>query len=150
VAKVLVDADALPAAARDILFRAARRVRIKTILVANKIIRIPESEYLDFQMAEQGFDEADEIIVSLAEAADIVITADIPLAAQAIAKGAVAIDPRGHLYDSDSIKERLAMRDFMDTLRKSGAITGGPPPYDKKASQAFASQLDRLLAKTKG
>lgn len=149
MSKILVDADALPAAARDILFRAAGRVKIKTILVANKILRIPESEYIAFQLAEQGFDEADAIIVSLAEKDDLVITADIPLAAQVIAQGAIAIDPRGHLYDVESIKERLAMRDFMDTLRKSGAITGGPPPYDKKACQAFASQLDKLLAKIK-
>jgi len=147
MAKVLVDADALPAPARDILFRAAGRVKIKTILVANKTLRIPESEFITFQMAEQGFDEADAIIISLTKTGDIVITADIPLASQAIANGATAIDPRGQLYDIDSIKERLAMRDFMDTLRKSGVITGGPPPYDKKACQAFAAQLDKLLAK---
>ncbi|MBU1108436.1 MAG: YaiI/YqxD family protein [Candidatus Riflebacteria bacterium] len=146
-AKILVDADALPGAARDILFRAAQRVRLKTTFIANKLLRMPDSEFISFKLAEQGFDEADAIIVELVEAGDIVVTADIPLAAAVVAKGALAIDPRGHLYSEENIKERLFVRDFMDTLRKSGATTGGPPPYDKKACQAFASQLDRLLAK---
>lgn len=147
--KILVDADALPATARDILFRAIQRVKVKAIFVANKPLRMPDSDLISFQLAEQGFDVADARIVELVEAGDIVITADIPLAAYVVARGALAIDPRGQLYDEDNIKERLFVRDFMDTLRKSGANTGGPPPYGKKECQAFAGQLDRLLAKIK-
>ena len=144
--KILVDADALPGAARDILFRAAQRVRVKAKFFANKLLRMPDSEFISFEMAEQGFDVADENIVEQVEAGDIVITADIPLAAQVVEKGALAIDPRGQLYDNANIKERLFVRDFMDTLRKSGAVTGGPAPYGKKECQAFACLLDRLLA----
>jgi uncharacterized protein YaiI (UPF0178 family) len=148
--KILVDADALPGAARDILFRAAERVGVRMILVANKQLRIPESEFISFEMIEQGFDVADARIVQLVEAGDIIVTADIPLAAEVVARGGVAIDPRGSMYSSENVKERLFVRDFMDTLRKSGATTGGPPPYGKKDCQAFANQLDRLLAGYKG
>lgn len=146
-AKILVDSDALPGAARDILFRAAQRVKIRTIFIANKLLRMPDSEYISFELADQGFDEADARIVELAESGDIIVTADIPLAAAVVAKGALAVDPRGELYNEDNIKERLFVRDFMDNLRKSGATTGGPPPYGKKESKAFAGQIDRLLNK---
>lgn len=145
--KLLVDADALPGAARDILFRAAQRVRIKTIFVANKPLRMPDSEFISFELTEQGFDVADARIVELVRAGDIVVTADIPLAAEVVARGALAIDPRGQLYSAENVKERLFIRDFMDTLRKSGATTGGPAPYGIKESRAFASQIDRLLAR---
>lgn len=145
--KILVDADALPGAARDILFRAAQRVGVTMIFIANKLLRMPESPYISFEMIEQGFDVADARIVELLEAGDIVVTADIPLAAEVVAKGGLAIDPRGQMYCGENVKERLFVRDFMDTLRKSGAITGGPPPYGKKECQAFANQLDRLLAR---
>lgn len=145
--KILVDADALPGTARDILFRAANRVRIATIFIANKQLRMPASEYISFEMIDQGFDVADARIVELVVSGDIVVTADIPLAAEVVAKGALAIDPRGQLYSDENIKERLFIRDFMDTLRKSGATTGGPPPYGKKECQAFAGHLDRLLAR---
>jgi len=147
--KILVDADALPGAARDILFRAADRVRVKMILVANKLLRVPESEFISFEMIEQGFDVADARIVALVETGDLVVTADIPLAAEVVARGGVAIDQRGAIYTPENVKERLFMRDFMDTLRKSGATTGGPPPYGKKECQAFANQLDRLLASSR-
>ena len=146
-AKILVDSDALPGAARDILFRAAQRVKIKTIFIANKPLRMPDSEYICFELAQQGFDVADARIVELAEPGDIIVTADIPLAALVVAKGALAVDPRGKLYSENNIKERLFVRDFMDDLRKSGATTSGPPPYGKKESKAFAGQIDRLLAK---
>lgn len=145
--KLLVDADALPVAARDILFRAAQRVKVMAIFVANKLLRMPESEFISFEIIGQGFDVADAHIVSLMEAGDIVVTADIPLADEVVRKGGVAIDPRGELYCEGNIRERLFVRDFMDTLRKSGATMGGPPPYGKKDCQAFANQLDRLLAK---
>ncbi len=147
--KILVDADALPGAARDILFRAAERVKVRVLLIANKLLRVPESEFISFEMIEQGFDVADARIVQLVDPGDIVVTADIPLAAEVVARGATAIDPRGALFSEENVKERLFVRDFMDTLRKSGAITGGPAPYGKKESQAFANQLDRLLTKTR-
>ncbi|MGM0600350.1 MAG: YaiI/YqxD family protein [Candidatus Rifleibacteriota bacterium] len=146
-AKILVDSDALPGAARDILFRAAQRVSIKTIFIANKPLRMPDSEFISFELAEQGFDVADARIVELTKPGDIVVTADIPLAAAVIDKGALAVDPRGKLYNENNIKERLFVRNFMDDLRKSGATTGGPPPYGKKESRAFAGQIDRLLTK---
>lgn len=145
--KILVDADALPGAARDILFRAAQRVKIMMIFVANKPLRMPDSEFISFEIVGQGFDVADARLVELLEAGDITVTADIPLAAEVVAKGGVAVDPRGQLYCESNIKERLFVRDFMDTLRKSGATMGGPLPYGKKECQAFANQLDRLLAK---
>lgn len=147
--KILVDADALPGAARDILFRAAERVEVRAILIANKALRIPDSEFISFELTGQGFDVADARIVELLEPGDIVVTADIPLAAEVVARGATAIDPRGALYEEENIKERLFIRDFMDTLRKSGATTGGPAPYGRKESQAFANQLDRLLTKSR-
>lgn len=145
--KILVDADALPGAARDILFRAAARVKLKTVFVANKVLRMPDSEHVSFQLAEAGFDEADAMIVNLVGAGDIVVTADIPLAAQVVERGAVAIDPRGHLYSEDNVKERLFVRDFMADLRSTGAITGGPSAYGKKESRKFAALLDKLLAR---
>lgn len=147
--KILVDADALPGAARDIIFRAAERVKVSAILVANKQLRIPESEFISFEMIDQGFDVADAKIVELTEPGDLIVTADIPLAAEVVARGGLAVDPRGQLYSEENIKERLFVRDFMDTLRKSGATTGGPAPYGKKECQAFANQLDRLLARKK-
>ncbi|OGK09676.1 MAG: hypothetical protein A2W80_13035 [Candidatus Riflebacteria bacterium GWC2_50_8] len=144
--KLLVDADALPGAARDILFRAAQRVGIKTIFVANKPLRMPDSEFISFELTGQGFDVADARIVELVRAGDIVVTADIPLADAVVAMGALAVDPRGQLYSDENVKERLFIRDFMDTLRKSGATTGGPAPYGIKETRAFAAQIDRLLA----
>lgn len=145
--KILVDADALPGAARDILFRAVQRVKVKAIFVANKPLRMPESKFISFELIGQGFDVADARIAEQVEPGDIVVTADIPLAADVVTRGGVAIDPRGELYCEGNIKERLFVRDFMDTLRKSGATLGGPPAYGKKDCQAFANQLDRLLAK---
>ncbi|MFZ5950649.1 MAG: YaiI/YqxD family protein [Candidatus Rifleibacteriota bacterium] len=145
--KILVDADALPGAARDILFRAAKRVKIMAVFVANKPLRIPESEFLCQELAEKGFDEADAKILELCSADDLVVTADIPLASQVVEKGALALDPRGHLFDGENVRERLFVRDFMDTLRKSGAITGGPAAYGKKEARAFASRLDSILAR---
>jgi uncharacterized protein YaiI (UPF0178 family) len=147
--KILVDADALPAAARDILLRAAQRVKIKAVFIANKVLRLPDSDFIGFELAEAGPDEADDRIVALAESGDLVITADIPLAARIVECGAIAIDPRGVIFDENNIKERLFVRDFMADLRNSGAITGGPPAYGIKESRRFAAVLDHWLARLK-
>jgi uncharacterized protein len=134
--KIYVDADACPVVIKDILFRAAERRQIQTILVANFISALTVSS---------GFDEADNEIVRRCEAGDLVITADIPLAADVLAKGGHALNPRGELYSTETIKQKLTMRDFMDTLRGSGVHTGGPPPLNQSDRQAFANQLDTLL-----
>ncbi len=145
--KILVDADALPGIARDILLRAVQRVQIKAIFIANKVLTLPDSDFVGFELADAGPDEADDRIVELAEMGDLVVTADIPLAARVVARGAVAIDPRGSFFDENNVRERLFVRDFMADLRSSGAITGGPSAYGKKESRRFAALLDQWLAK---
>jgi len=143
---IWVDADACPIVIKDILFRAAERTKIQTTLVANQAIRIPPSAYISFLRVTQGYDEADNEIVKRLHAGDLVITADIPLAADVINKGGIALNPRGELYTEENIKDRLNMRDFMETMRASGIQTGGPAPLNKSDRQAFANQLDKLLA----
>lgn len=143
--KIYVDADACPVVIKDILFRAAERMHIHTVLVANQLIRVPPSQFISALTVASGFDEADNEIVRRCEAGDLVITADIPLAADVLAKGGHALNPRGELYSKDTIKQKLTMRDFMDTLRGSGVHTGGPPPLSQSDRQAFANQLDKLL-----
>lgn len=143
---IWVDADACPVVIREILFRAAERTRTQVTLVANQPIRVPGSRYLRTVQVPAGFDVADNEIVRRAQAGDLVVTADIPLAAEVIANGAHALNPRGELYTKESIGQRLNMRDFMDTLRASGIQTGGPPPLGQVERQAFANNLDRLLA----
>lgn len=143
---IWVDADACPIVIKDILFRAAERTKTQTTLVANQTIRIPPSRYISFLRVTQGFDVADNEIVRRLQAGDLVITADIPLAADVIEKGGLALNPRGELYTQENIKERLTMRDFMETMRSSGIQTGGPPPLNKSDRQAFANQLDKLLS----
>ncbi len=145
--KIWVDADACPVVIKDILFRAARRVEILVTLVANQAMHTPKSDYIKSIQVKSGFDVADDEIVKLASIGDLVITADIPLAAEVIEKGAHALSPRGEMYSTDNIRARLNMRDFMDTLRSSGIHTGGPPPLNHKDRQLFANHLDRLLAK---
>jgi len=147
--KIWVDADACPVVIKDILFRAAERAEIETILVANHYLKIPPSKFISFVQVSSGFDVADDEIVSRAEKHDLVITADIPLAAEAVEKGCLALNPRGELYTESNIKQRLNMRDFMDTLRSSGIQTGGVPPISQADRQAFANNLDKLLAKRK-
>jgi hypothetical protein len=144
---IWVDADACPKVIKEILFRAAERVNIPLTLVANQPIPIPRSRYIQTIQVASGFDVADNHIVQQTQADDLVITADIPLAAEVIAKGALALNPRGELYTEANIRERLVMRDFMDTLRGSGVMTGGPASLNLADRQAFANQLDRLLAK---
>ncbi len=129
------------------LFRAADRLGMSLTLVANQLIQVPGSRYIRSVRVASGLDIADNHIVEQAEAGDLVITADIPLAAEVVAKGCVALSPRGELYTEDNIGHRLSMRDFMDTLRSSGVDTGGPDPFRQADRQAFANQLDRLLAK---
>ena len=145
--KIYVDADACPVVIKEILFRAAERTQIMTILVANQYITIPRSAYLKFIRVGSGFDVADDEIVKLVEIGDLVITADIPLASEVIEKGGHALNPRGELYTVDNIKARLTMRDFMDTLRSSGVDTGGPPPLNQNDRQKFANALDVFLQK---
>lgn len=145
--RIWVDADACPRAIKEILYRAAERVGVPLILVANQPLHVPRSELIRSVRVASGFDVADNYIVKQAEAGDLVITADIPLAAEAVAKGCLAINPRGELYTEDNVRQRLNMRDFMDTLRGCGVDTGGPASLTKADRQAFANQLDRLLAK---
>ena len=144
--KIWVDADACPVVIKDILFRAAVRTGITTTLVANHAMRIPKSPQIKFLQVTSGFDVADNEIVKRLNSGDLVITGDIPLASEAIEKGAIALNPRGELYTTDNIKARLNMRDFMDTLRSSGINTGGPPPLNQNDRKSFADQLDKLLA----
>ncbi|PXW17608.1 YaiI/YqxD family protein [Paraburkholderia caballeronis] len=145
--QVLVDADACPVAVKDILFRAARRVEISVTLVANQYLRTPPSRFIKALQVPAGFDAADNRIVELVASGDLVITADIPLAAAALDKGAHVLDPRGNWFTRENIQERLTMRDVLDQLRTSGVDTGGPAPYTPQDSKAFAGQLDRFLAR---
>uniref|UniRef100_A0A486XSF0 UPF0178 protein BAL341_1936 n=1 Tax=Rheinheimera sp. BAL341 TaxID=1708203 RepID=A0A486XSF0_9GAMM len=146
--KIWVDADACPTVIKDILYRAAERKQLQLVLVANQPLRVPASRFISTMTVSHGFDEADNEIVRRCEAGDLVITADIPLAADVLAKGGHALNPRGELYSHDTIKQKLTMRDFMDTLRGSGVHTGGPPPLNQSDRQAFANQLDRLLQRS--
>jgi uncharacterized protein YaiI (UPF0178 family) len=145
--KIWVDADACPAVIKEILFRAAARTRTQVTLVANHSMRVPPSRYVNFLHVTQGFDVADTEIVERVDAGDLVITADIPLAADVLEKGGQALSPRGELYSTDDIRARLTMRDFMDTLRASGIDTGGPPALSQADRQAFANHLDSILAR---
>ena len=143
--KIWVDADACPIVIKDILFRAAERTKIETILVANKLLRVPPSPYIRATQVPGGFDVADDEIVKQIEPGDLVITADIPLAAQVIEKGGHALNPRGEMYTTHNIKERLAMRNFMEELRSSGVELGGPNALNNSDRQAFAAELDKFL-----
>ncbi|HLW74261.1 MAG TPA: YaiI/YqxD family protein [Gammaproteobacteria bacterium] len=145
--RIWVDADACPKVIKEILFRAAKRAQVQVTLVANQSLRIPSSQHIKSMQVSSGFDVADNEIVKNVAAGDLVVTADIPLAAQVVEKGAHALNPRGELYTPDNIKARLNLRDFMATLRDSGVNTGGPPPLSLSDRQAFANHLDRLLAK---
>ncbi|OGT75865.1 MAG: hypothetical protein A2W76_01850 [Gammaproteobacteria bacterium RIFCSPLOWO2_12_47_11] len=145
--KIWVDADACPKVIKDILFRAAERTRIELILVANQYLQTPPSNFIKTLQVPHGFDVADNEIVKKIEAGDLVITADIPLAAVVIEKGGHALNPRGELYTTDTIKARLSMRNFMDTLRSSGIQTGGPSALSQSDRLAFANSLDKFLVK---
>jgi uncharacterized protein len=143
--KIWVDADACPVVIKDILFRAAGRTKIHVTLIANHSLRVPPSPYISFIQVSSGFDVADSEIVNRVNDGDLVITSDIPLAAEVIEKGGQALSPRGELYSRDNIKARLTMRDFMDSLRSSGVNTGGPSALSQHDRKVFADQLDKLL-----
>ena len=145
--QIWVDADACPNVIKDILFRTAERVQISLILVANKTLRTPPSRYISSIRVGAGLDVADNAIVKEMEPGDLVITADIPLASEVIAKGGHALNPRGEFYSKENVEERLTMRNFMDELRDAGVNTGGPATLNQKDRQAFANQLDRFLAR---
>ena len=147
---IWVDADACPVVVKEILFRAAERTGVQTTLVANQPVRIPRSAHVSFLQVSSGFDVADDEIVKRTCPGDLVITADIPLAAEVIDKGGHALNPRGELYTTENIRARLNMRDFMDTMRASGLATGGPPALSKSDRKAFADQLDKFLAQHSG
>ncbi|MBB5017207.1 hypothetical protein HNQ59_000469 [Chitinivorax tropicus] len=142
---IWVDADACPAAVKEMLYRAAERVQCQLVLVANQFLRVPASPYIRSQQVPKGFDVADHHIADSVTAGDLVITADIPLAALVVEKDAFALNPRGELYTHENIRQALDMRNFMDTLRASGVETGGPAAYSQTDRQAFAKQLDRFL-----
>ena len=144
---VWVDADACPAQIKEILFRAAERVQVQTVLVANHALRVPKSRFVQARQVESGFDVADARIVAHLTAGDLVITADVPLAAQVVAAKAFALNPRGTLYTPDNVKDHLARRNYMDALRSSGETTRGPAPLNKTDIQAFANELDRFLTR---
>ena len=147
--KIWVDADACPVAIKEILYRAANRAEIPLTLVANQMLRVPPSPWIRALQVPAGFDVADRRIAQEVASGDVVVTADVPLAALVIAKGAVVIEPRGELLGKANIQERLSMRNFMEGLRNSGIETGGPAALSAGDRQAFANQLDRLLARRK-
>ena len=145
--KIWVDADACPAAIKEILYHAANRAQVPLTLIANRLLRVPASTWIRALQVEAGFDVADQRIAQEASAGDLVITADVPLAAQVIARGAWVLDPYGELLEAGSIKERLTMRNFMDALRASGFQTGGPAALSAANRRAFANRLDGVLAR---
>jgi len=145
--KIWVDADACPAVIKSILFRAAERAQVETTLVANRVVSTPPSRFIRSIRVPAGFDVADRHIVDLVEDGDLVITADVPLAADVVKKNALALNPRGELYTEENVADCLAMRDLADQLRSTGTPTGGPPSFSKGDRQAFANQLDRILAR---
>jgi uncharacterized protein len=145
--QIWVDADACPQVIKDILYRAADRARIVTTLIANMPLRTPPSPFIKTVRVPKGFDVADHYIVQQLSPGDLVITADIPLAAEAIQRGAHALDPRGDLYSEDNVGERLAMRNLMQELRSTGEVIGGPAAFGSSDRQRFANQLDRFLTR---
>jgi uncharacterized protein YaiI (UPF0178 family) len=145
--RIWVDADACPQVIKEILFRAAERAQVLTTLVANTPLRIPPSPFIKSVRVAPGFNVADHWIVQQVQPGDLVITADIPLAAEVIPRGAQALDPRGDLYSEDNVRERLAVRNLMQQLRSTGDILGGPAPFDQSNRQLFANHLDRLLTR---
>lgn len=144
---IWVDADACPGVIKEILFRAAERASLQLTLVANRALQVPRSQWIRMVQVPAGFDVADHHIVTMLEAGDLVITADIPLAAAAVDKGAQALNPRGELYTSDNVQGLLDLRNFMDTLRSSGVETGGPRVLNNSDRRAFANQLDRWISR---
>jgi uncharacterized protein YaiI (UPF0178 family) len=145
--KIWVDADACPGVIKDILYKAAERTGLRLILVANSSFRTPKSSLINFILVRRGADSADNEIVKKAEPGDLVITADIPLAARVLEKGGMALNPRGEVYTEENIQERLSTRDFLENLRSSGIETGGPTAMSKRNKQRFSNSLDQILTR---
>ncbi|MBX2796832.1 MAG: YaiI/YqxD family protein [Myxococcales bacterium] len=145
--RIYIDGDATPRGVKDLLFRAADRVQVELVLVANQTLRHPPSRFIRQVVVGKGFDVADEYIVDQVEEGDLVITADVPLAAAAVDKGAVCIDPRGDVIDASNAQARLTMRNFMEQQRESGTLMGGPSAYSERDKRKFAGALDRILTK---
>ncbi len=146
---IWVDADATPRPVKEVLFKAADRTQTPVVLVANQYLATPRSKYVKAMQVPKGFDVADDEIVQRVASGDIVITADIPLANEVVAKGAVALNPRGMLYTTENIKDFLQRRDMMESLRDTGQVSGGPAAYDARDKQNFANALDRLLVQSR-
>jgi len=144
---IWVDADACPLAVKEILYRAAERAELPLTLVANKLLGVPRSSWIRALQVSRGFDVADNEIARRLAPGDLVITADVPLAADVIGRGGHALNPRGELYTTENIRERLQARDFLEKLRETGVQTGGPAPFDNADRKRFADQLDRFLAR---
>ena len=142
-----VDADACPAQIKEILFRAAERVQVETVLVANHALRVPKSRFVKAVQVGAGFDVADARILSGLKPGDLVVTADVPLAAQVVGAKAFALNPRGTFYTPDNVRDHLARRDFMESLRSAGELTRGPPTLNKTDIQAFANELEKFLTR---
>lgn len=145
--KIWIDADACPKPIKELLYRVAERKKILLTLVANKVLGYPVSLWIRSIKVSAGADVADQEIIRLLEPGDLVVTADIPLAAETISQGGHALDPRGDFFSEENIRERLSVRNFMDDLRSNGVETGGPPAYGAKDKQKFANELDRFLAR---
>jgi hypothetical protein len=145
--RIWIDGDAMPGDVKEIILRAAQRLKVLAILVANKNVHVGNSAFVSFVRVAKGADVADAHIVDASAAGDFCVTADIPLAALLVEKGLTVIDPRGDVYSTETIGERLAMRDFMAGLREAGVQTGGPPSFDAKAKQKFAARFDHLITK---
>ena len=148
--KIWIDADACPRAVKEVVFKASFRLKVPVCLVANSFMAIPRDPLITFVQVEKGADIADLYIVEEVTEMDLVITADIPLAALVVDKGATAIDPRGELYTEENARERLSLRDFMQNLRESGVDTGGPPPFGTKDKERFANSINRILTRMIG
>ncbi|MBX9797948.1 MAG: YaiI/YqxD family protein [Burkholderiaceae bacterium] len=148
--QIWVDADACPNVIKEVLFRVADRLEVQVTLVANKLLRTPPSRYIKALQVPAGFDVADNEIVRLVQPGDLVITADIPLAADVLEKGGHPLNPRGEFYTKDNIQQHLTMRSFMDDLRSSGVDTGGQAAFSQADTRNFANQLDRYLARQRG
>ncbi len=144
--KIFVDADACPVVIKEILFKLAQRKQLMVTFIANHVLSIPKHPCLKFVQVMKGFDVADDEIVNRVHSGDLVITSDIPLAAEVIAKGALALSGRGELFTQENIGAKLNMRDFMDTMRSSGVMTGGAPPMSQADRKQFADHLDKIIA----
>lgn len=146
---IWIDADACPREAKELVYKSSARLSIPVILVANSYMNFPQSPFIKFVHVDQGPDVADQYIADNVRVGDLVITADIPLAAKIIENDATAMNPRGEIYDEDNISERLSMRDFMSNLRDEGLVTGGPAPYGANDRQLFANNLNAFLSRTR-